>query len=561
MWQPRSGSVLDVMGHEAVGGVTPSSKSKYMAGSSASKIKGSDELEFRLIKSDLVEHVKLMLQNQCPVHLVAFGFDRHQMWLADARLRVTDGRSGGGGFAGADIMLDSQRASAAVCQVTNILECAPWNSTVAKVRTAAQSPSGSGSGFTSGETAQYTLQTWKPATFNGPEWQVGEGDRVTSGGTFKGTLATLAFDFPVGGARFNAVGEWSGTIRQLSWSGGTIQEDAKTAGVDVEITIDDQMWRLEVEVTAADEQPRMTVDFAGQSDGARIGACIDCSDPSAVAGTPFWIEDLSGPMWAVSVDDDHLYIIDADFNEQQTDLDLSAYDIIYTARDQSDGKIYLLDGSTGAIYRCDSNGDNFELAFATSFTDLERMVIDSLAGTLLVGDHTFALFNNRMYGYDTDGTPLFNWEARLGTGSYNEGPSAIGYQNGTRYAHYYRNVGLSRFRLSDGLAEGLQSASGLQHLGGNVDYENNIGFRAIGSGIYQFDPQTVNNPSNAILVAGNVPTTNANIVNFFDDNGTRVWVGCTAGRIWSWRQGAANAVQNRTTSNFKALTTRKPLGA
>ena len=101
----------------------------------------------------------------------------------------------------------------------------------------------------------YTLQTFKKTSFNGPEWIVSEGDRVTSGGTFKGDLATLSFVFPVGGARFRFTGEWTGTIRQLSWSGSTIQSDAKAAGVDVDITMDDLLWKLEVEVTQADDQP------------------------------------------------------------------------------------------------------------------------------------------------------------------------------------------------------------------------------------------------------------------------------------------------------------------
>ncbi len=283
MWQPRTGAVLDVMGHEALATATPLQQGRYMAGSAGLRVAATDSLNLQLIRGTHVSHAKAMRDLGCDVRMASFGFVRHQMWLADGRLRVVDQRSQGNQFAGASIGLDNSLASAAICQVTNILECAAWNST-----TAQQEAAGSGSGG-----GDYYLRTRKPQPFTGPEWEVSAGDRVTSGGTFYGSSAQLQFIFPIGTARLDAVGNWAGTIKQLSWQGVTLATTNKATGVSASIEMHERVWQIQVTVTEALEQPRITVAFAGQSQGVRNGVCLDCADPDAVADqVPDWAADV-----------------------------------------------------------------------------------------------------------------------------------------------------------------------------------------------------------------------------------------------------------------------------
>ena len=561
MWQERSGSVLDVMGHEALAAATPKSSGKYFTGSASARVDGVEEYEFQLIKSDLVKHAKKMMASQCAVHLVAFGFDTHQMWLSDSTLRAIDQRAGGGGMAGAELQLDSQYVSAAVCQVTNILECAPWNSAVAKVDVAAVP--GSGSGGASGEGAVYTLKTFKKTSFNGPEWIVDEGDRVTSGGTFKGSLATLSFVFPVGTARFNFVGEWTGTIRQIGWNGGTIQEDAKTAGVDLSVTMDATLWILEIEVTQADERPRMVLQFAGQSQGTRDGVCIECSDPAAVAGgVPPWIIDNEGPIFGIEVGTNKFWTVNQDMTiETETDLDLSAYSIVDICRHQINGFIYGL-GEDGKVYRWNGDGTGFEQIFDTGFSDATRINVSTINDKLCIGGHNIAPFNNRFYVYTLAGSALINCEARIGAGSLTGKMECFYHVGSEEWLWIYTSGGSSRFSPIDcGDKSGMQGWSVLEPRQGCIIEPDLIGYRVGGSGIYQFNPVTENNPSNASLVGGGIsPSSLANNkLDWWDDDGVRRITGCGEGsRLWSWAFGQGNATLNKTTTEFRALCTRHP---
>ena len=240
-------------------------------------------------------------------------------------------------------------------------------------------------------------------------------------------------------------------------------------------------------------------------------------------------------------------------------MDLDSYAIIAGARHQGNGQLYFL-GTGGKVYRSDSDGQGFVELFDTGFSDLETINVHSTADIIVVGNHTAALFNNRMYGYNLDGGALWNYEARSGLSSFSGGPFAIGSYDSGSFIMHWQSGGLNRFDVSDGSVEGLQGASGLEYKGGDIDFLNNVAFRVIGSGIYQYNPITVNNPVDAVIVASNAPTNNSGIVKWFDDDGVRRYVGCSGGRIWSWGVGNAVAVQNRTASNFEFVITRKPLG-
>ncbi len=562
MWQPRSGAVVDVMGHEALANATPADRSIYYRGSSSTKLSGSNSLAMRVIKSDLLRQMWKMKNLGCDIQLAMFGFSRHQMWLSDSKLQMVPQWNQGGRMAGQRIEVNMARSAAAISQVTNLFEFAPWYNTTATVSQAAASGSGSGSGAGSGSAASYVLLDRKNTGFNGPLWEVDAGDAVDSLGTFTGDEAVLEFIFPVGSMQVRFEGNWAGSIVCKDWQGLTVSTDAKTYGQDSEITLPLNLWQLRITVTQADEMPRAVVVYAGSSQGVREGVCLDCSDPDAVAsGVPDWVL-VGDPIYFVDEDDEHFKTIDSTFTfETDTGLDLSPYNIIDIARHYRTGRIYGL-ASNGIILSWQPDGSDLQQVVDTGYIDLESIHINQLEDTILVGNHLASLFNNRFYFYSISGVPIGSCEARSGLSSFSGSPSGFGEMpdaDGTYKVHHWNSTGFTRFEASDCDAEPLQSAIGINLGGGAVDYVNNIAFRVIGSAIYQYNPLVENNPSNAFIVAGNAAHLSSEFCDFFEnENGVIVWLWAGGGKLQKWELNSADMDQNVSTSNIRTLCTRRP---
>jgi len=559
LWQERSGAVVDIMGWEALANATPADRSAYYKGSASTRLSGSNSMAMRVIKSELIRQLKKMEALGCDIRAAMFGFVRHDMWLVDSKLAMWDAWNPGGRLAGSQLVIQQARDSGAIMQLTNILEFAPWYNSVATVATPDVPGSGSGSGFASGSSGTWHLLDRKNTSFNGPTWQVEEGDSVDSLGSFTGIEAVMEFVFPAGTMVLDLIGNWAGTLTEINWNGGIIEETTKVYGQDGQVTLDEQVWKVRVSVTSADEMPRLTVNHAGQSQGVREGLCLDCSDPGAVAsGVPPWVQE-GGPIYFVDEDTDHFMIMSADFTvETDTGLDLTSLAIVDISRHQVNAYIYGLT-TGGSVYRWrDDGSEEPELVFSTGLSDLDGIIVDTANDQIILGSHMVNFANRRWYVYGIAGGLIHDYENRLGTGSIDGPPSYAGNITSGNYAYWYVTPGLIRYDISDGSVDSMQSASGLEFRAGAIDSLTGQAFRVVGSAIYQYNPITINNPSDAFVVAGNAEVLNSAWMDFFQgDDGVNVYVMCGGGKISSWRVNAANVVRERSLANARTLTCRR----
>ena len=581
IWQPRTGNVLDVMGNEALNIGTPTSSTDYFDGGRAEIISKDDSFGLDLIRSSQIHHLKKMINQGCEFRIFGIGKSVVQSWFVDTKGSLIPVRRGAGQFAGARFETVSRHKSSAICQSANVLECFPWNMTVATERDP-ETPAGvgsgsggigsgsgsggigsgaglgSGSGSGSGSAPVWELKGRRDDDFVGPLWVVSEGDSVDGFGRFSGTSAFLSYTFPVQGLRLVLTGNWAGTLVCKSFSGIVLETFTKTMGNDLSATIPDETWTVEWTVTSAFEIPRATVDYAGQKVAPRNGECIDCSDPDAQATTVDW-SDLAPEIFFVDTDTEEFKTLSGDFSEEiGTGLDLSPYSILDIAIHVPTLTIYGL-STGGIVYKWKYDGSDFEQVFDSGFTDLERIHIDNKNDRIILGTHRVGTFQHNIYIYTLAGSAIQNFESRWQTNSITQGPQAVGTIGGTNYIWTWDGNSLYRFDADDaGAAEFLQTASGINQRGGTVDDSNSVGYRIIGSAVYQYNPVTINNPTNASTVAGNAPLSNSIYIDYFEFEDAMVWVGCDGERIWSWNVGDANITQNRSTSNALTLTTKKP---
>jgi hypothetical protein len=331
-------------------------------------------------------------------------------------------------------------------------------------------------------------------------------------------------------------------------------------GNDLSVTIPDETWTVEWTITSANEQPRAVVEYAGPKVEARNGQCVDCSDPDAVATSVEW-SDLAPEIFFVDADTEEFKTLSGDFTEELgTGLDLSPYSIIDISLHVPTLTIYGLN-DFGVVYSWKYDGSEFQEVVSTGFFDLSRIHVDNKNDRFVLGTHEINVFRYDLYLYNLDGTLWRTWESRHDLNSISQAPSAIGTIAGVNYVFSWDGMQLYRWEV-EALpfveSQSVQGGSGINERDGNVDDVNNVSFRVVGSAIYQYNPVTENNPSNAVIVAGNAPTGNSDIVDFFDFQGIRKWVGCGGSEIWSWTVNAANVVQNRSTANALTLTCKRP---
>lgn len=569
IWQERTGNVLDVMGNEALNIGTPVGSTDYFDGGKAEVISKDDAFRLDLLKGDALHHLKKMVRQGCEFRLFGIGRSVVQTWFVNTKASLVPTRRGAGSMAGARFETVSRHKSSAICQSVNVLECFPWNMSVAVERTETVSP-GSGSGSGSGSPAgsgEQTVSVWelrsrRDDTFEGPLWIVAEGTSVDGLGRLTKTpssSASLTYTFPVQGVRLLLTGNWAGTLVCKSYLGVELDTFTKTNGNDLSVTIPDETWTVEWTVTEAFEQPRAVVEYAGQKVAARNGACVDCSDPNAQAASVDW-SDLAPEIFFIDADTDEFKTLSGDFAEELgTGLDLSPYSIIDIAMHQPTLTVYGL-GSTGKVYSWLFDGSQFGQVFDTGFSDIETIQVDNKNDRIVIGTHfpSNPVIKN-IYLYSLTGVLFSFFESRYHTRSIGPGPSEVCTIGGTNYVFTYDGNVLYRFDVDDGgAAVSTQGYSVLEPRIGYVDDINNVGYRVGGSGIYSFNPILANNPDNAPLVAGNAPVNNSDFADYFDFDNIRYMVGCGGGQIWSWRVGSANAVQGRSTANALTLCTKRP---
>ena len=286
----------------------------------------------------------------------------------------------------------------------------------------------------------------------------------------------------------------------------------------------------------------------------------DCSegfndDPNEIPDPP-----ALGGIFFVGNDDDHLWRLTGDFaDEVDTGLDLTSADVIDMAIDQVSGLIYYL-GSAGTVFSSNQSGGNFGLLFDSGFTDLEEISIDNLNRRIVLSSHVASLFNSRTYFYDLQGNSLFDWENRFSSAILNAVFHVVGAKG---YAYEHCPCGgsssqLYRMRLSDGFTEQLQTINGNQNKGWCFDEVGDKVYHVEGSALCQFDPNTVNNPSQAAIIYGAAPSNNSNKLDVYTFGGTTYIIGCTAGKLWAFGLGGVGFTADVSANNAKAVATARP---
>ncbi len=260
-------------------------------------------------------------------------------------------------------------------------------------------------------------------------------------------------------------------------------------------------------------------------------------------------------------EDEMFYTINGDFTETATGLDLSAEQIIDIDYQVATRTIWGLSVG-GSVYSWPSDGSEAPtLMFTTAFSDFETIHFDNLNSRLLITRHEINFANRRWYGYSLGGTVLFNWEARIGLSSIGNPAMDIGTIGGVTYGWHY---GLGRLNLTDGVNDFMQSASGLNFANGTLIDTDNVAYRVIGSAVYQYNPVTVNNPTQAFIIGGGPAAWHLNArgsCDWFEYNGVKKFVGCgnslgvPAGKAWSFNLATNMYEGDISTVNPKCLCT------
>lgn len=252
--------------------------------------------------------------------------------------------------------------------------------------------------------------------------------------------------------------------------------------------------------------------------------------------------------------DNKFYYMTSDFVVTETSLDLTAADIIDIDRNQETGRIYGL-GSNGDVWSWTSAGTDLQNEFSTGFVDLEHVFVNNHNQTIGVSNHEVFANNQRTYFYSLTGASLFDHENRLGFASLSATIAAD-----ATYAYIPHGVSFYRMLLADGTVELLQSRTGVGSAAGAVDVANSLGWRIIGSAVYQYDLTTVNNGTPApFWDGGNVIITSDDHMDwFYNSEGTRIMIGADIGaNVWSIEDGAG-FTGNRSSFGVKALCTKRP---
>lgn len=302
VWAPRSFQICEVSGRQGLIGPAPVISPNIYAGSQGIKIDSTASFDFRVIKEELVNQLRVMAREGCKVRMIALGHDRHHAWLTDSNLIIKDTRAQAIGFAGLATRVSHRLLDTSERQFTNLLECFPWSCTEA-----AQDV-GSGSGSGSGAGGDYYLEPIGEHAYSGERWLVIEGESVDSIGAYAGSGAALSFTLPVEGARLKLERQWVGSISFYDYAGTLLETHSKSTNeAEVEVDVPGLTWSVTVVVSSSSEAPCITIPYAGEALGSRPGSCLDCTDPDAVAlGVPDWVEEGSREpytiLWASATD-------------------------------------------------------------------------------------------------------------------------------------------------------------------------------------------------------------------------------------------------------------------
>lgn len=273
IFQPRNAWVCDLGAGSALTPRFNTSEDRFDTAAGTRKpVARSRQLVIPVFDETKLAHLRVMWKEGCEIRAILLGGGSNIVWELDSEFNLVEFGGGPGQVTGANIELETDLFSGSIYQSHDLLSGIPWDCEDATL---------------SGGT--YYLPG--PSGWLGNKWVVSSGDTVDEFGLFVGSGAPqLEMYFPVQGAAFTLGGTFTGNIKTLDHSGATLTTTAKgTAGVDVTGTIDSGTWKIQINVTTASTRPQLTITDPGSLASDRVGECVDCSDPDAVAtSTPAW---------------------------------------------------------------------------------------------------------------------------------------------------------------------------------------------------------------------------------------------------------------------------------
>lgn len=266
---------------------------------------------------------------------------------------------------------------------------------------------------------------------------------------------------------------------------------------------------------------------------------------------------IEGPVLFMVSTGDLFYTMAGDFTQEtNTTLDLSSYNIIDTAFNQVDSRVYGL-ADNGKVYSWKIDGTDLSEAFDSTYTDVTEIAIDNANQHVMLSRHNTTGFEYFTYAYTLAGTPAWSWTNRSGSAVVLAARSVSG---GKGYA-YIPHVGgdlriLDRMSIADGTIEFLQDRSVFgSSYDTAFDEEGGRAFWAINQYLYLYSTEVTDNPSDAALLGER--NFDGDSMDYFEYGGDSYVVGCGNDRLGSFRIGASEGVADRSLNDMRLVCTRK----
>lgn len=375
IWDPMSAFVAGVGGRQALRGTYGSAtEEKYLTRSGALPRSRTRPFALPLIDTALIEHLRVMRFEGCPVRLVALG-RWNVVWQEATRMELLTARSERPQFANEAFSLQSPFLHAAIWDSDSLIAGIPWLNTV---------PVDIGGG-------DYEMRSLNRPGYQGPYW-IADADTANideCAGLVMGDLE-LTMELPIGGATVQLIGEGvTGTIEALAypnWNGASFDAPevlaSSTAGG--QFYLPKRTWSIRITVDAAAAQPRLIVLDPGTPLGLRTGEFRDCEPAQSLCWPDFVDVKVFCPRgYLVSYENAPPYLVD----DSDLYLDVLAAD--------EDGKIRV----TQRIQ--DDEGDDITISnidFApsgitsSSAYEVETISAQGVDGGATYRDITFAFF-------------------------------------------------------------------------------------------------------------------------------------------------------------------------
>ena len=274
IYQPRNAWVVDLGPGRCKAPLYDPSERYFRTGKGTSiAVSRTRRMIIEVFDESMLNVLRVMHKEGCEMRAICIGDDTAIVWEFDSAFNLVETNGGLGGFAGANLVFNSDVQWCSVFQAKDLLSGIPW---------ACETATDIGG----------TFYLPGPDGWVGNRWVASSGDSVDEDGAATvSSSMTFTMYFPLEGATVNFSGTWTGSINFKDHSGSNLSTLLKNvAGTDASSTVPDGTWTIQVNVSAnTTTRPEMYVTNPGSLKDPRRGGCIDCTDLDAELGSaPGW---------------------------------------------------------------------------------------------------------------------------------------------------------------------------------------------------------------------------------------------------------------------------------